>query len=55
MRVLYQVNKGRVKIDKDLNALIVYQEDGITPLYSCPLRRNGVGASIYADEKLTAV
>lgn len=52
IRILYQVARGHIKIDKFNNALVIYAEDGTTPLFTCPLRRNGIPASIYSDERL---
>ncbi len=54
MRVITQVNKGHVKVDKYANTLNVYQEDGTTLLYQCALLRNGLPSNIYADERLAA-
>jgi len=52
IRILYQAARGHIKIDKLSNTLTVYQEDGTTILYSCPLLRNSIPANIYADERL---
>ncbi len=55
MRIITQVNRGHIKIDKFENTLNIYQEDGTTILYKCPLLRNGLPSNIYADERLAAV
>lgn len=54
IRILIQVARGHIKIDTAENKLKVFQEDGTSLLYACDLKRKGLPASIYADERLQA-
>lgn len=53
MRILVQVAKGHIKIDKFQSKLIIYKEDD-TVLFQCDLLRNGLPGGLYSDERLAA-
>jgi hypothetical protein len=53
LRIILQCLRGHVKIDVLNNTIIVYQEDGSTPLFTSALKdAAGNPANIYATERL---
>lgn len=56
VRIIVQCLRGHVKIDVLNNTLVVYQEDGSTPLFTSALK-DGAGnpANVYATERLAPI